>query len=136
MAQDLRSYLDLVKRRKPGDFEIVSKPVDPRHEITASVRAGEELFNQIGCATCHTPSLITARPGTPVNGGEFIVPAALGEEVVVLVHIRARTKRDAVEVEHSPAALFQVRDGKVRRTRFFLERELALEVAGLDPPPA
>ena len=59
-----------------------------------------------------------------------------GEEVVVLVHVRARTKRDGVEVEHSPAALFQVRDGKVRRTRFFLERELALEVAGLDPPPA
>src|SRR5262249_59526188 len=37
MAQDLRSYLDLVKRRKPGDFEIVSKPVDPRFEITALV---------------------------------------------------------------------------------------------------
>src|SRR6266571_8747177 len=37
MSQDLRSYLDLVKRRKPGDFEIVSKPVDPRYEITALV---------------------------------------------------------------------------------------------------
>src|SRR5207237_10686740 len=37
MAQDLRTYLDLVKRRKPGDFEIVSKPVDPRFEITALV---------------------------------------------------------------------------------------------------
>jgi len=37
MAQDLRSYLDLVKRRKPGDFEIVSKLVDPRFEITALV---------------------------------------------------------------------------------------------------
>src|SRR5216683_403650 len=37
MAQDLRSYLDLVKRRRPGDFEIVSKPVDPRYEITALV---------------------------------------------------------------------------------------------------
>src|SRR5262245_29918506 len=37
MAQDLRSYLDLVKRRKPGDFEIVSKAVDPRFEITALV---------------------------------------------------------------------------------------------------
>src|SRR5258705_11657704 len=37
MALDLRSYLDLVKRRKPGDFEIVSKPVDPRYEITALV---------------------------------------------------------------------------------------------------
>src|SRR5262249_58402807 len=37
MAQDLRGYLDLVKRRKPGDFEIVSKAVDPRFEITALV---------------------------------------------------------------------------------------------------
>src|SRR5499433_487601 len=37
MAQDLRSYLDLVKQRKPDDFEIVSKPVDPRFEITALV---------------------------------------------------------------------------------------------------
>src|SRR5215831_7591771 len=37
MAQDLRSYLDLVKRRKPGDFEIVSRAVDPRFEITALV---------------------------------------------------------------------------------------------------
>ena len=37
MAQDLRSYLDLVKRRKPGDFEIVTRSVDPRYEITALV---------------------------------------------------------------------------------------------------
>src|SRR5438874_2171343 len=37
MAQDLRTYLDLVKRRKPGDFEIISKPVGPRFEITALV---------------------------------------------------------------------------------------------------
>ena len=37
MAQDLRSFLDLVKRRKPGDFEIVSRPVDPRYELTALV---------------------------------------------------------------------------------------------------
>src|SRR4029450_1982672 len=37
MAQGLRSYLGVVKRRKSGDFEIVSKPVDPRFEITALV---------------------------------------------------------------------------------------------------
>src|SRR5436309_167616 len=37
MAQDLRSYLDLVKRRKPGDFEIVSKSVEQRFEITPLV---------------------------------------------------------------------------------------------------
>ena len=37
MAQDLRSYLDLVKRRKPDELVIVSKPVDPAYEITALV---------------------------------------------------------------------------------------------------
>jgi 2,5-furandicarboxylate decarboxylase 1 len=37
MPQDLRSYLDLVKRRKPEEFVIVSKEVDPAYEITALV---------------------------------------------------------------------------------------------------
>ena len=37
MAQDLRSFLDLIKRRKPEDFQIISKPVDPAYEITALV---------------------------------------------------------------------------------------------------
>jgi 2,5-furandicarboxylate decarboxylase 1 len=37
MPQDLRSYLDLIKRRKPEEFVIVSKEVDPAYEITALV---------------------------------------------------------------------------------------------------
>jgi len=37
MAQDLRSFLDLVKRRKPEEFVIVSKEIDPTFEITAFV---------------------------------------------------------------------------------------------------
>ena len=37
MAQDLRSFLDLVKRTRPADFQIVSRPVDPSYEITALV---------------------------------------------------------------------------------------------------
>ncbi len=37
MAQDLRSYLDLIKRRQPEEFVIVSKEVDPAYEITALV---------------------------------------------------------------------------------------------------
>ncbi len=37
MAQDLRSYLDLIKRKKPEEFVIVSKEVDPAYEITALV---------------------------------------------------------------------------------------------------
>ncbi|HEU5323634.1 MAG TPA: UbiD family decarboxylase, partial [Methylomirabilota bacterium] len=37
MAQDLRSFLDLVKRRRPEDFQIVTREIDPAHEITALV---------------------------------------------------------------------------------------------------
>jgi 2,5-furandicarboxylate decarboxylase 1 len=37
MAQDLRSFLDLVKRQRPEDFQIISRPVDPAYEITALV---------------------------------------------------------------------------------------------------
>jgi len=37
MAQDLRSYLDLIKRKRPDELVIVSRPIDPAHEITAFV---------------------------------------------------------------------------------------------------
>ncbi|MFQ5830739.1 MAG: UbiD family decarboxylase domain-containing protein, partial [Candidatus Methylomirabilia bacterium] len=37
MAQDLRSYLDLLKREKPDDALVITKPVDPAYEITALV---------------------------------------------------------------------------------------------------
>jgi UbiD family decarboxylase len=37
MSQDLRSYLDLIKRNHPEDFLIVSREVDPAYEITAIV---------------------------------------------------------------------------------------------------
>lgn len=37
MAQDLRAFLDEVKRRRPEDVQVVSRPVDPAYEITALV---------------------------------------------------------------------------------------------------
>jgi UbiD family decarboxylase len=37
MAQDLRSYLDLLKRKRPDDWMVVSQEIDPVHEITALV---------------------------------------------------------------------------------------------------
>ena len=35
MAQDLRSYLDLIRRNKPEDLLAISREVDPAYEITA-----------------------------------------------------------------------------------------------------
>jgi CxxC motif-containing protein (DUF1111 family) len=49
---------------------------------TPDVLAGEQLFTQIGCHNCHTPSLTTAPVGTPLNGGTFVVPSALGDKVI------------------------------------------------------
>jgi UbiD family decarboxylase len=37
MAQDLRSFLDEVKRRRPSDVQVVTAPVDPAYELTALV---------------------------------------------------------------------------------------------------
>ncbi|MBI2089089.1 MAG: UbiD family decarboxylase [Deltaproteobacteria bacterium] len=37
MAQDLRSYLELVKSKKPDDFQVVTKEINPAYEITALV---------------------------------------------------------------------------------------------------
>ena len=61
---------------------------------------------------------------------EEIVDAG-GDQVLSLVRARARTARDAVAIEHESAAVWLVRKGKIARVRFYLERELALEAAGL-----
>ncbi len=47
---------------------------------TPAARRGSELFDGIGCATCHVRTLITAAPGTILNGGTDTVPPALGEK--------------------------------------------------------
>ncbi|NOT60224.1 MAG: hypothetical protein HOP19_08360 [Acidobacteria bacterium] len=57
-------------------------PRDLTIAATADAGAGAQLFNQIGCAICHTSSLVTAPAGTPVNGGTFTIPAALGSKVI------------------------------------------------------
>jgi CxxC motif-containing protein (DUF1111 family) len=53
-----------------------------RGTINATVLAGENLFQQVGCAVCHTASMITSRSGTLINGGALTVPDALGNKVV------------------------------------------------------
>ncbi|HEV3075888.1 MAG TPA: di-heme oxidoredictase family protein [Thermoanaerobaculia bacterium] len=58
-----------------------SMKVPPRDTVlaaTSDARAGATLFSQIGCNICHVPTLTTAPTGTSFNGGQFIVPAALG----------------------------------------------------------
>jgi CxxC motif-containing protein (DUF1111 family) len=53
-----------------------------RGRITDDVRRGEQLFTQVGCATCHVATIRTARPGTRINGNAFTVPPALGNKII------------------------------------------------------
>jgi CxxC motif-containing protein (DUF1111 family) len=69
---DLKAFANFMRSTK----------APPRGAITAAVRAGEQTFIRIGCATCHIPALITARPGTVVNGGALTVPASLGNKII------------------------------------------------------
>jgi CxxC motif-containing protein (DUF1111 family) len=55
-----------------------------RGPITAAATRGEALFVQIQCSVCHTPSFNTVAPGTVINNGAFIVPAALGNKNIRL----------------------------------------------------
>jgi CxxC motif-containing protein (DUF1111 family) len=57
-------------------------PRDPAQAGSASAAAGARLFERIGCSTCHVSSITTAPPGTAVNGGEFVVPEALGNKII------------------------------------------------------
>jgi CxxC motif-containing protein (DUF1111 family) len=44
--------------------------------------AGANLFQSIGCATCHVSSITTAPAGTAVAAGAFLVPAQLGNKII------------------------------------------------------
>jgi CxxC motif-containing protein (DUF1111 family) len=57
-----------------------STKAPPRGPINSDVNAGQTLFNQIGCSVCHTPSMVTADPGTSINGGALRVANVLGNK--------------------------------------------------------
>jgi CxxC motif-containing protein (DUF1111 family) len=46
--------------------------------LMPQAKQGSELFDKIGCGSCHARTLKTAAAGTKIDGGTFIIPAALG----------------------------------------------------------
>jgi CxxC motif-containing protein (DUF1111 family) len=57
-------------------------PRDAVLSATAAAQEGQTLFENIGCATCHVSTIVTAPAGTVINGGAFTVPEALGNKVI------------------------------------------------------
>jgi CxxC motif-containing protein (DUF1111 family) len=57
-------------------------PRDATLASTADALEGELLFASIGCGACHVSSLTTAPAGTVIDGGMFVVPAALANKII------------------------------------------------------
>lgn len=53
-------------------------PRDAMLAQTPAATRGSGLFDKTGCAVCHVRNMATAPAGTPINGGKFTVPPAIG----------------------------------------------------------
>jgi CxxC motif-containing protein (DUF1111 family) len=47
---------------------------------TPLAKKGSDLFDKIGCVTCHVRALATAAAGTKINGGTFTIPDPLARK--------------------------------------------------------
>jgi CxxC motif-containing protein (DUF1111 family) len=70
-GSDIQAFTDFMRSLK-------APPPDPVLSQSPAAQAGQQVFVAIGCAVCHTPTQVTAPAGTVFNGGQFVVPAALG----------------------------------------------------------
>lgn len=73
--EDLELFAQFMRATK-------APPRDAVLAATFDARRGEGLFRDVGCASCHTPTIVTAPVGTVINGGTFTVPAALGNKII------------------------------------------------------
>jgi CxxC motif-containing protein (DUF1111 family) len=84
-ARDIEAFSDFMRATKapPQDRDIQN---DPR--FAADIAAGRQLFFRMpvgpnySCSVCHVPAIVTAQPGTVINGGQFNVPDALGFKII------------------------------------------------------
>ncbi len=70
-ADDIEKFARFMRSTK-------APPRDQALAATPKARRGSNLFDSIGCATCHTRTLTTAPSGTKINGGMFTIPDAIG----------------------------------------------------------
>lgn len=73
--QDIDKFASFIRSTKvpPRDTTLAFSP---------DAQQGAQLFHSIGCDICHVSSMTTAPAGTPINGGAFSVPEALGNKLI------------------------------------------------------
>jgi len=89
---DIGTFTEFMRATKapPPDTDIQN---DPR--FADDIRQGKRLFVHMptfpsgpperqfnSCSQCHIPVMLTARSCTFINGGQFVVPRALGDKII------------------------------------------------------
>lgn len=91
MGIDVSSFSQGSVPNNPGDdvdtfarFLRATKapPRDLAAAITPEAQQGGQLFEAIGCGTCHVRTIVTAQAGTMINGGTLTVPDTLGNKII------------------------------------------------------
>jgi CxxC motif-containing protein (DUF1111 family) len=91
LGVDVSSFSQGTVPNNPGDdvdtfarFMRATK-APPRDLIAAATRAaqaGAQLFERIGCGTCHVSAIVTAPVGASINAGTLTVPDVLGNKII------------------------------------------------------
>ena len=140
--------VELVRTLQPAEADLVEIFLSDSGDVTAEYEVSDPRF-----ADDFHVEFVSATPGVmrPSYEGlagflagwrEWLQPYASywmttedfidgGDRVLVLVKVRAKTARDGVTVEHSPAAVWTVADGKAAGVRLYLDRETAFAEAGI-----
>jgi CxxC motif-containing protein (DUF1111 family) len=91
LGVDVSSFSQGTVPNNPGDdvdtfaqFMRATKapPRDANAASTPAAMAGAQLFEKIGCATCHVSAIVTAPAGMSINGGTLNVAESLGNKII------------------------------------------------------
>ena len=74
-SQDIDTLATFIRATKAPARDMTSAASPEAH-------VGAQIFRAVGCAVCHTETLHTAPAGTPLNGGTYVVPLALGHQII------------------------------------------------------
>ena len=124
----VRGYMDAFNRR---DLDALIADADPTTEL-------HEWPNAPGAETYHGPDGLRRAFEKWFEVWEWMhldieEITDAGDHVLFKLHQRAKGRGSEVEVEITSFNVYTFRDGKVTRIQLFIEREPALEAAGLTP---
>ncbi|HYY94789.1 MAG TPA: di-heme oxidoredictase family protein, partial [Pyrinomonadaceae bacterium] len=73
--EDIVAFANFMRSTKAPDRDRQLVPDDASDP-------GSALFDSLSCSVCHVRTIQTSAAGSVINGGQFIVPAELGDKII------------------------------------------------------